>query len=200
MQSIKLSLSLPLLICACDTGPSGPLGPSGGANKFSVVIGDVDEDFDEVDLAFRSSNEGIVSLDLIGSVDPQKNAIDDEYSLHFSLDLDKTALIAMAAPGNLKVKGSASFSPNAEAGSLEVVTYANDPSSSPMVKGIFFRRSCFCANQDAGEQSFDGTIAVEKVTAEEIMGTLTISLSGDVPNYSETLDATLTAEFNLAIP
>jgi hypothetical protein len=190
---------VPLLFLACDTEPTGPDGPSGGINKFSVIIADEKEPFDEVDLELRTA-AGVVTFDLSGSVDPLKDAIDDEYALHLSLELDKTALIAMSAPGDLKVKGRASFQPSEEAGSRELVAYQNDASSSPLVKGIFFRKSCFCANQDSGEQTFDGTMRVEQVSASEITGTLTIRLNGDAPNYNQKLDATLTASFNLAIP
>jgi hypothetical protein len=198
MRLLQLSL-IPLLV-ACDTEPSGPLGPSGGENRLSITVDEKKEPFDEVDLEVRSTRSGVVTLALSGSVDPLKDAIDDEYSLHLLVDLDKAALIAMAAPGDLALKGAAEFTAGAEAVAPEVITYTFDPSSSPIVKGVFFRRSCFCADQGSGEQTFEGSIAVEQVSDTEITGTLTLRLQGDVPNYGRKIDATLTASFNLAIP
>lgn len=201
MRFNTLSLALPLLLlAACDTEPSGPNGPSGGENRFRVFIGEVKEPFDDVELSIQPTSTGTVTLRLLGSVDPLKNAVDDEYSLLLQVHLDKAALLATSAPTSLTVKGSATFSANEEAGVPEIVTQEMDPTSSPVVKGVFFGRSCFCVDPDGGEQTFDGTIQVDRISASEITGTLSIRLQGDVPNYTEQLDASLSAEFNLAIP
>ena len=200
MQLTKLALALPFLLLACDNEPSGPKGPSGGENRFRVTIGEELEPFDEVDLEVQTTSTGTATIYLSGSVDPLKNAVDDEYSLQLQVDLDRAALVAMTPPESLEVKGTASFTPGETAGGFEVVDYEADPSSSGIVKRLFFRRSCFCADQSSGEQSFDGTIQVTQVSDDEITGTLEIRLTGDVPNYDGELDATLSAEFNLAIP
>jgi hypothetical protein len=201
MRLSQLSVLLPLLLlAACDGEPSGPDGPSGGENRFRVFIGEDKEAFDQVGLQLDKTGTATITLRLSGSVDPVKNAIDDEYSLHLDILLDRQALLAATAPATLTVKGNAEFTAADEAGLQAVVEYEMDPTSSPIVKGLFFRRSCFCANDGAGRQSFNGTIEILSVSATEISGTFAIELSGDVPNYQAKLDATLMAEFNLAIP
>src|SRR5687767_3165475 len=110
MRLPQLSVLLPLFIlAACDSEPNGPEGPSGGENRFRVLIGEEQEAFDQIGLQIDKTGTATITLRLTSSVDPQKNAIDDEYSLQLDVLLDRTALISMSAPGTLTVKGNAEF-------------------------------------------------------------------------------------------
>lgn len=201
MRSDKLHLAAlsSVFLLACGGEPTGPLGPSGGENRFRVFISQDKEPFDEVSLSVVDTSTETVTLRMSGSVDPIQNAADDEYSLQLAVDLDRAGLLAMSAPDTLVLKGTTKFTPNQESG-LEEVEYLPDASASQMLEGVFFRRSCFCADMDSGEQSYDGTLQVDQIAEDEITGTLTVRLTGDVPNYDAPLDVTLEAEFNLAIP
>lgn len=200
MRPTKLTvLSALLLLSACDTEPSGPLGPSGGENRFHVFIGEEKESFETVGLSAEETGTATITLRLIGSADPQKNAVDDEYSLQLDIHLDRAALLAASAPSTLIAKGSADFAPSEEFGP-PLVEYEMDPTSSPIVKGLFFRRTCFCGDMDSGHQTFDGTLDILAISPTEISGVLSIDLGGDVPNYSQDVNAKLSAEFNLALP
>lgn len=188
------------LIMACGGEPTGPIGPSGGDNRFRVFIDQDKEPFDTVSLSVVDTSTTVVTLRMSGAVDPLPDAVDDEYSLQLAIELDREGLLAMSAPDTIILKGETSFTPDQEVGAFERVEHHPDPSASPMLRGLFFRRSCFCADMDAGEQSYEGTLQVEQIAEDEITGTLSVRLTGDVPNYDVPLDATVEAEFNLAIP
>ncbi len=193
-------LSLLLFLVACGGEATGPLGPSGGENHYRVVIGTEKEDFENVTLEIRDTSSSTVTLHLVGSVDPAKNAVDDEYALQLDIQMDKAALLAMVAPDSLTVKASSMFAPSIGGPTQEQVLYQPDASASPIITGMFFRRTCFCGDGNSGTQSFDGSIEVTQISNDEITGTLSIHLTGAVPNYNQQLDANITAEFNLAIP
>jgi hypothetical protein len=186
-----------LVLAACDVEPSGPLGPSGGENRFRVLRGDDKETFEAVSLTIAGTSTRTVTLQLSGSVDPIEQAIDDEYALHLDVEIDRAALAAASAPVSLTVKGTTTFSYPADDLVLE---HHMDPASSAMLNGLFFRRSCFCLDAGSGEQSYDGVIEVSALSEDEITGTLRIHVTGDVPNEDGAVDVILEAELNLAIP
>ncbi|MCB9649289.1 MAG: hypothetical protein H6730_22210 [Deltaproteobacteria bacterium] len=187
-----------LILAACGVdNTTGPLGPNGGENRVVITVGDAPLDVDGVSLLARSSTSA-VELRFSGSVDPIKEAVDDEYGIDLSIVLDRPALEALSAPADLVVAGSSAFSGSATTGQLEV-TWTPTAASSSVVQEVLVTRGCFCANEGSGTQTANGKLTFTAIREGSVTGHLELVVTGDVLNYTGSQSIAFDVDFDLAL-
>ncbi len=200
MKNITFSHVALVSLFACGGEPSGPKGPSGGDNRFRAVIDGEMVDFEAVGLQIESRFMAPLILRASGSVDPLKDAVDDEYSIQLQVHLDRDLLLATSAGTELGIEGISTFEAANFDGQRPEPTYTPGMGNAEAIRGVSASRSCFCGDMDSGEQRFSGVLRVVQVSPTELTAELTLEMSGALPNHSALQTLSLSAELNLAIP
>jgi hypothetical protein len=197
---LPLTSALPaaLLLAACGAGPEGPLGPNGGSNRVVITVDQADLDMDAVGLSAESSTT-TVTLIFTGSVDPLKDAVDDEYGYVLSLDLDPAALAALSAPAALSIDGTTTFEGRPEGGAVRQ-SWQPTATSAAAIQGVLLRRSCFCGDFGAGTQTAQGSLTFTRVQpGATLSGQLELTIQGEILNMSEAHTVRFDVEFDLTV-
>ena len=201
MKRYLLFGALALVGCG-DDGEAGPAGvadapgPSGGANTFEVLTDGATEPFSEVGVRFTTTTSTIVTLTMIGGVDPSFEVTDDEYFFSLSLRFERDTLLALDTPTTLTVDGTATYTFD-RLSTLDF-SYSGEPD---VLYSAEFERLCLCVIQ-AGtfQQTFQGTIQFDVIDSNEIRGSLSLIVDGVAVRGGGPARYELTGTFNREVP
>ncbi len=160
-----------------------------GSNGMDAKIDGEEQSFDEVKVELTEDGS-LYRLTANGS----QEADGATKQLLFEMTMNAAAVKTAETGKELSVDGAATF-----AGQATVATYARKTTQDEAVAAVSLRLDCAdCTRKGDEQQDISGKLTLDSVSDDTLSGTVTLTITGDIPNWSKEGVTSSTAELEVS--